>query len=161
MVNSGWKPASAFVPSSHQAAAMSLVDFGVVRSMAFRSKTLLRSPEKVHPDLLRFSRALQKECHARGWPMYVFEYGRSDQRQEALYKRGVSKARAGQSAHNSDEALDLIHAVRLWDLTEKEWAVIGLVGKEVARRANLKVTWGGDWSFWDPAHWELKDWRTN
>ena len=39
--------------------------------------------------------------------------------------------------------------------------MIGGVGKEVARKMGLRVTWGGDFkSLYDPAHWELTDWRT-
>ncbi|QCS37219.1 hypothetical protein [Tortoise microvirus 70] len=56
-------------------------------------------------------------------------------------------------------AVDIVHFGRYWDLSPKEWAVVGLIGKEVARRRNIKIVWGGDWRFWDPAHWELKDWK--
>ena len=55
--------------------------------------------------------------------------------------------------------MDIVHASRAWNLTKKEWDVLGSIGKEIARKRNLKMEWGGDWKFYDPAHWQIKDWR--
>jgi hypothetical protein len=62
--------------------------------------------------------------------------------------------------------VDIIHASRAWNLTKKEWDVLGSIGKEIARKRNLKMEWGGDWDgregrpkFYDPAHWQIKNWR--
>jgi hypothetical protein len=56
-------------------------------------------------------------------------------------------------------AVDIISATKAWDLSKKQWDVIGCIGKEIARKRNLKIDWGGDWDFWDPAHWQIADWR--
>lgn len=91
--------------------------------------------------------------------MYPFYFVRTHDEQDRLYAKGVTKAKGGESPHNYGCAVDQVHYSRYWDLTKKEWAVIGLIGKEVARRRNIKIVWGGDWGFYDPAHWELRDWR--
>jgi len=33
------------------------------------------------------------------------------------------------------------------------------IGKEVARKRNIKLDSGHDWNFWDPAHWEIDNWQ--
>ena len=57
-------------------------------------------------------------------------------------------------------AVDIIHATRGWNLTKKEWDVVGAIGKELARKRNIDIEWGGDWKFYDPAHWQIKSWKT-
>jgi len=106
-----------------------------------------------------FYRRFIKEMEARGVAMFATEFNRSNERQRELKAKGVSKAGPGASPHNYGLAVDIVHLTRLWDLTEKEWDLIGTIGKEVARKMNLKVEWGGDWNFYDPAHWEIRDWR--
>ena len=111
------------------------------------------------PDLITFFKAFSKDLQARGMPFFAHCFVRSHALQDTLYANGVSKARAGQSPHNWGMAVDVVHYGRFWQLTRQEWAVVGLLGKEAARRRNIKVTWGGDWRFYDPAHWELSDWK--
>nr|WP_245369132.1 M15 family metallopeptidase [Agrobacterium tumefaciens] len=84
---------------------------------------------------------------------------RDDVEQQRLYVKGLSKAKPGQSAHNYGLAVDIVHGTKAWDLTRKQWDLIGHIGKEVAASLGIKVEWGGDWSFYDPAHWELANWR--
>lgn len=145
---------------THQDAAQRLIDRDVCRSVPYRNRLLKASEVGSHPDLLKFSKRLLKELQARGYPFFPNEYVRDKARQDSLQKAGFSRAKFGQSAHNYGMAVDIVHFVRLWDLTRKEWAVIGAIGKDVARRQNIKITWGGDFkSFYDPAHWELADWK--
>lgn len=79
-------------------------------------------------------------------------------RQNRLYDEGVTKARAGNSPHNYGLAVDIVHGTKAWKIDDLEWTMLGQIGKEAARKANVKIEWGGDWSFYDPAHWQLKDW---
>lgn len=151
--------ASAFVPGSHMAAAMGMVDFARIQSAPFKAALLRASPEGMDMRMRGFARALLSEFHARGWPMFVYTYVRSDADQWRAFNAGHTKARPGQSPHNTGYAFDVVHYGRYWELSRKEWALVGLIGKEVARRRNLKVRWGGDWKFYDPAHWELADWK--
>lgn len=97
-------------------------------------------------------------------PMFVNEGLRSNERQAELKAGGFSKAGPGSSAHNYFCAGDYIHGVRGWELDKTQWAVIGHIGHEVAKSLQIEVVWGGDDGpgdkfNWDPAHWEIKNWR--
>jgi hypothetical protein len=113
-----------------------------------------------HPDILEFERRfIRRLQHRHGIPMYGHNMVRSKMEQAALYVQGVTKAQYGESPHNWGCAVDIVHSVFAWDLQEQSWAMLGHIGKEVAKQAGIKVVWGGDWSFYDPAHWELSNWR--
>jgi hypothetical protein len=146
------------LPATHQDAMQSLVEPLAFGSRAFRSKPP-PDPDGVDPVFWEFLIAFQRELHRRNLPFIVQEVVRDRERQNALQKAGVSKARWGQSPHNFGMGADLIHYAKGWNITPKQWAVVGLVGKEVARKRQISVSWGGDWSFYDPAHWELSDWK--
>jgi hypothetical protein len=120
----------------------------------------------VHPEIVEFWRAMQKACAGRNIPVLAFEMLRTPQRQDQLYKEGRSKARGYSSPHQFGCAVDIVHAVDYWQISKKQWDIIGAIGKEVARKRHLKIEWGGDWDgedgrpkFWDPAHWQLENWR--
>ena len=146
------------LPPNLKAAFDALVDFGAVQSVQWRNKVVF-SHDGVHPDMIVFVLAFVKECGERGLPLFPIELVRDQARQDMLFRQGRSKARFGASAHNYGMAVDMVHLTRFWDMSEKQWAAIAVIGKEVARKRGLKVTWGGDWNFYDPAHWELTDWK--
>ena len=101
-----------------------------------------------------------KRVFKLGVPIFAHSVIRGSADQNRLYREGHSKARAGESPHNYGAAVDLIHGTKGWNLTRKQWAIIGHIGKELAIQAGHKVTWGGDFkSLYDPAHWELTEWR--
>lgn len=112
-----------------------------------------------HPDIVEFERRLISRFRKLGVPMFGHCVNRGAKEQNSLFVRGLSKARYGQSPHNFGMAVDIVHGTKAWDLTRRQWDVVGHVGKEVAAALGLKVVWGGDWDFYDPAHWELKTWR--
>lgn len=113
-----------------------------------------------NPQILEFEQALVKKLAALGVPVFAHCVIRERTDQELAYLRGNSKARFGQSAHNYGMAVDIIHAVKGWEIPRQSWEIIGHVGKEVAKAHGIKITWGGDFtSLWDPAHWELEDWK--
>ena len=111
------------------------------------------------PEIVEFERKLVKRLFKLGVPVFAHCVIRGSQEQNRLFREGKSKARAGESPHNYGAAVDLIHGVKAWNLTRKQWALVGHIGKETAASAGLKVTWGGEWEFYDPAHWELTQWR--
>lgn len=111
------------------------------------------------PEILDFERKLVKRAFKLGIPLFAHCVVRGSQEQNRLFREGRSKARAGESPHNYGAAVDLIHGTKAWALTRRQWTIVGHLGKELAVQAGLKVTWGGDWGFYDPAHWELTDWR--
>lgn len=96
-----------------------------------------------------------------GVPMFAHNMVRTWDEQDALKAQGVSNASGGQSPHNFGLAVDIVHSIKAWDLTRESWDDIGHIGKEVAKQNGVPIVWGGDWSRpWDPAHWELKNWRS-
>ena len=95
-----------------------------------------------------------------GVPMFAHCVIRNGAEQDALYVQNRSKARAGQSPHNYGMAIDIVHGRKAWELPGTSWSIIGHIGKEIAHQRGLKLEWGGDWSFYDPAHWQLENWRS-
>lgn len=148
------------LPRTYGAAIKSLEDKDAMFSSARLIKQTSFDYRRTHPDIKRFHARMIKELNARKIPFFPFEFYRDPERQAQLYKQGVSRAQGGSSPHQYGCAVDLVSVTRYWDLTRIEWAAIGALGKEVARKLNIKVTWGGDFStLYDPAHWQLENWR--
>lgn len=113
--------------------------------------------------LLRWSALFQEIARKRGVPLYVHSAFRTEAQQAALVAAGHSKAHYPNSAHNTGQAVDIVHGVFHWDLTKQEWAYLSVLGNLALERLNatlpakqkLKLEWGGSWSFYDPAHWQI------
>lgn len=113
-----------------------------------------------HPDIIEFERVfVARLAKNHGIPVFAHNMVRDSAQQTELFVRGVSKSKAGQSPHNHGMAVDIIHSAHGWDVTLQSWAMLGHIGKEIAVQKGIKLVWGGDWKFYDPAHWELADWR--
>lgn len=148
------------ITETHQRAARSLVDRDAINTHDYLAKIVKAPRQGTHPDLVTFYMRFNAELRLRGYPFYAFEFLRDHARQKRLFDMGNSRARPGQSAHNFGLAVDVVHTQRFWDLTKEEWAIIGAIGKEAARKCNVKIAWGGDFkSLYDPAHWEIAHWR--
>jgi len=119
--------------------------------------------EGMHPHLAEFERLLLKRMARLGVPMFAAEVYRPPDRQAELKALGHSKVSV--SAHQYGLAVDIVHGTRAWNLDERQWKLIGHVGKELAVQKGIKLRWGGDWGGdggpldWDPAHWEIKGWK--
>ncbi|PSJ59007.1 hypothetical protein C7I85_18865 [Mesorhizobium soli] len=109
--------------------------------------------------MLEFERVFLKRLQKLRVPMFTHCFWRGQADQTARFVDGKSKAKWGQNPHNFGCAIDVIHARKAWALTREQWALLGHIGKEVSVQISVPVVWGGDWSFYDPAHWELKNWR--
>jgi hypothetical protein len=143
----------------YQKAAKELVNRKLIQE-AEKKYPLTNKFDRTHPDITRFSIAFIEACRERGIPMIAFETYRTPERQQKLLKKGVTKAAPGNSPHQYGCAVDLLVIPQWWEATRDQWAVIGVIGKEVARKKKINVTWGGDFkSIWDPAHWELSNWE--
>lgn len=109
----------------------------------------------------------------QGIPLYIHSAFRTREQQSDLLRRGVTKVGWPRSAHNIGEAVDIVHGVYHWDLTQDEWLYIHHLGMDELRKLNatlrkrdrLALNWGGDDTTpgdtfrWDPAHWEIADYR--
>lgn len=116
--------------------------------------------EGAHPDILEFERTLVRDAKAVGVPLYAHCVVRSLEQQALEYAQGDSKVKYG--AHNCGCAVDLIHGTRGWNMSPDSWRMIGHMGREIIKAKGLglvSLAWGGDWGFYDPAHWEVADWR--
>lgn len=109
-------------------------------------------------QVLDFERLLVRRMSKLGVPMFAHEVWRSAERQAELAADGFSKLVDGPHMHGL--AVDVIHARKGWRLTRQQWAVVGHVGRELATQRGYKLTWGGTWADpWDPAHWQVSNWR--
>ena len=135
-----------------------------VRPAYFTSESHLRQHGRADysyadAEIMEFGARLYTALRKRGIPFFVHCCYRDAETQASLHAKGHSKAAFGSSPHNVGRAVDLVHSTYAWELTRQEWSYIGRLGKDVAQTMGIDVTWGGDWSFYDPAHWQLTDWR--
>lgn len=155
------------VPDTGYSQALAgMVDKLYLKSTKYGDQQRRADQEAAHPDIVEFSRLLVGRMKSLGVPMFPHCLWRDLEAQETAFKLGHSKARYGDSPHNFGCAVDIIHSRHLWDLSPRQWLLIGHVGKELAAAKGFKLVWGGDWKRypdaqigWDPAHWQLADWR--
>jgi len=126
--------------------------------------------QQTDPRMQLFAASLIEVLRAQNIPMWVHCAFRTKGEQETAFLGKNSKLRWPNAAHCQGRAVDIVHGKFAWELTRQEWNHIGKIGKDVLARINrnrlvkdrFDLVWGGDWtSPWDPAHWELKDWREN
>lgn len=110
-------------------------------------------------ELRRWYRSFYRALKAHGLPVYAHTCFRSPELQEHLRQRGLSQL--GSGAHQRAAAIDVVHGYYHWAPDRNFWRVLGVIGKQVAHTENLDLVWGGDFkTLYDPAHWELADWRS-
>lgn len=113
-----------------------------------------------HVEILEFERIMVRRARKISIPLFTHAVMRTKEEQDRLFVMGRSKVQYANAPHCHGCACDIVHSIRAWDLNEAEWTILGHIGKQVAASLGIKITWGGDWSFYDPAHWELADWRS-
>ena len=110
----------------------------------------------------RFMRALRK----RGLPFYVHTCYRDPRLQKKLASEGYSTLTNG--AHQRSAAVDIVSSIDHWEIPDALWNYVGTLGEAISRdtylgtgldKKPLKIEWGGRWSFYDPAHFQLSDWK--
>ena len=152
---------------NYRTARLHLVNKPFLGSSTYREQQGRAVRKGCHPLILQFEKAFIAELKMQGIPAFAHTMYRDGDEQDRLYAEGRSNARAGESAHNHGMAGDIIHSVLPWNLSDDPdestllWDIMGWIGKEVAARQKIDVIWGGDWkTLWDPAHWELENWRS-
>lgn len=147
-------------PSSLQAVIEGLRAPQFLQGEKYQEQQWRADRKGVHPDIIEFEKRLIVRLAKLGIPAFAHNMMRDAAYQNALYVKGVSRAKAGQSPHGYGMAADIIHSTKAWDMTKDEWAIFGHVGAECATQAGIPIVWGGTWKrFNDPAHWELEGWR--
>lgn len=118
--------------------------------------------------LMRWAAVFIEMARKRGIPLYVHAATRTEADQAKAVSGGRSRTPYPRSAHNIGEAVDIVHGVYHWTLTKQEWAFLHVLGQRALDRVNadlpkarkLALTWGGDFKgLYDPAHWEISDYR--
>lgn len=147
-------------PATYQEALRGLLNRDFADSQKQQILQHRAKREGAHPTILEFERLLVKRLQKVGVPMYAHCVIRPYDEQLRVFQEGHSKDSPadGMWPHRAFAA-DIVHSVRQWNLTKKEWAIIGHTGKELAKSHGLKVEWGGDWRFYDPAHWQVIGWK--
>lgn len=152
----------------------------------FHTQGWINQSEKAdwqHVDhrLMRWSAMMVTAAKKRGIPLYVHSAFRTKAQQDAI-PAANTRAKYPRSAHNIGEAVDLVHGTFHWDMSPQEWKLIHALGLECLRKLNetlparpftdsngkrhyalpkLELTWGGNFkSLYDPAHWEIADYRS-
>ena len=116
--------------------------------------------EGAHPKVLKFADAGIRKFKKLGIPMFAHCIVRTEEEQALLVKQGGSKDSPadGWWPHRGC-AVDIIHSVKGWEMNADEWRLIGHLLQEVSDQMGLSMEWGGHWTFYDPAHWQLKNWK--
>lgn len=139
----------------------------------FRSESYMRQIRRADwsfcdPRLAVWAAVFQQMARKRDIPLYVHAALRPKSVQNALVAQGRSRAKYPRSAHNIGEAVDIVHGVFHWSMNESEWSLLHALGNMALDRCNaylkgpfkLSLTWGGDFKrLYDPAHWEITDFR--
>lgn len=127
--------------------------------------------------LMQWTALFLEELRKRGCPFYVHSAYRTREQQEEVFNAGHSKVQWPKAAHCQGKAVDIVHGIYHWDLTPNEWLWLGAIGRQVHNKlmsdtpkaGRWALVWGGSWNGgkgpkvvgWDPAHWEMADWREN
>lgn len=140
--------------------ASALVESKRLNLRSVSDRGLFNGASRTDCDLRKWWFAFQRHAGQIDIPLRVVWGFRTYEQQSQLHRDGFGSP-AGQSAHNFGLALDVIHMRRAWEnMPSDGWALLGSMGKEVARMQGLDIVWGGDFkSRPDPAHWELNGWR--
>lgn len=154
---------------TYKKALQRLSDMEQVRARKLQEQRMRADRTGVHPEILRFTELMYKRMDKAGIPVFAHELWRSPQRQAQLKKDGMSRLGTSLAPHPRGLAVDIVHSVHGWNMSPLEWNFFGHVGKELAIQRGIAIEWGGDWKDpnpddpldvgWDPAHWQLRDWK--
>lgn len=142
-------------------ALRALQDADRLKSQVYEKQLWKADDRDADHEIVTFMVAFIQRFRDLKIPMFAHCLVRDYDEQLNLFATGFSKDSPvdGMWPHKK-WAVDLIHSEYLWNLHQVQWTAIGEIGKEVAAKAGIKVKWGGDFKgFFDPAHWELLDWK--
>lgn len=139
-------------------ARLELVDEARCKSVALLKLQYRTANMRLVPPVRKLALTVQRKLLLMDIPVFVSQGDRGKVEQDLAVARGFSKARWPKSPHNWGCAFDLVHHRILYEGDEAHYKVLSALVLEVARAANLKMVWGGDWKFYDPTHYEMSDW---
>jgi len=118
--------------------------------------------KQLHPDIRKQTADFIRDARSRGYNIKITATYRTFPEQDQMRRRGVSKARGGQSYHNYGIAFDVVENPQRgipfgFDerYPKKRWHDIGRMGKEHG------FEWGGEFrGFFDGPHFQIGVTRT-
>ena len=143
-----------------QAALTDMQDVAYCNSAKYQEQQWRADRTMCDLGLLEFEKAYIRIARERyGIPLFCHTARRTAAEQDRLHREGFSRSVDGPHMHGF--AVDIIHGRKAWDLSRSQWGILGHIGKEVIKNISPKISldWGGDWRFYDPAHWEVRHWR--
>lgn len=149
---------------AYRVAMEALRNEGFLKSPKYQEQQTRANRVGAHPLIVEFSDKLVKRLGKLGIPVFPLCIVRTEQEQMKAFLDGVSKddPSDGLWPHRF-AAVDIIHSKLGYMDAENHvpngWNIIGHCGKEVAHSMGIKIVWGGDWKFYDPAHFELEGWK--
>lgn len=144
-------------------AIASLRNPGFLKSVKYQQQQTRANRVGADPRILEFADKVIKRGADLGIPLFAHTIVRTYDDQLSAYVRGVTRdvPNDGLWPHRF-AAVDIVHGTLGWmdnPVVAHGWDVIGHLGKEVANSMSIKIVWGGDWKFYDPAHFELEGWK--
>ncbi|MBX8827819.1 hypothetical protein, partial [Ochrobactrum sp. SFR4] len=82
------------------AARRSMMNRTFIQSQKYKDQQMRAVKDGAHPDILEFEKRLITRMRKQDVPLFCLYCWRGEDEQNALFVRGHSKARFGQSAHN-------------------------------------------------------------
>lgn len=161
----GYYPGEVVIHETYVDARREMVDRDATVSRRYQEQQWRALRLGAHPLIIDFTVMFIAKMKKLNIPMFCSEMVRTAERQKQLYEQGLSKAVGAKAPHPYGCAADIVHGVHGWNLSKKQWELIGELGKELAIQRGIAIVWGGDWPpivekvGWDPAHWQLKHWR--
>lgn len=161
----GYYPGEPVVHESYKKAREEMIDRDACVSRRYGEQQWRALRIGAHPQIIEFTVMFVAKMKKLNIPMFASEIVRTTERQRQLYEQGFSEALGAKAPHPYGMAADIVHGVHGWNLSKKQWELIGVLGKELAIQRGIAIVWGGDWPplvekvGWDPAHWQLKHWR--
>lgn len=148
------------VATTWKEAVVRVVNKEQVRSVKLTQQRMRPIVGGMHPQMLEFLALFYRRMDGRGIPVFCHCGIRTAEQQRIEVLEGHSLLPPERAPHVWGCAVDIVHSIYSWDMSEYEWAIFGEVGKELAIQRSIDIIWGGDWKRpWDPAHWQLRHWR--
>lgn len=155
-------------PVDARATLRSLQDFNYFNTAKYEEQQWRANRENAHILLLDFEKSYIKRLRYLGVPCFAHNMLRTVDEQNALFEKGVSKSKGANGAHPNGCAVDIVHSKYGWNMDKAQWAMLRYIGFEVAALIGVKMKNGANWlshydrkdaDWYDPAHWELDNWR--
>lgn len=153
-------PLDVVVALAADAALRGMMDREYLASQNWQTQQMRPNRRGAHPDIVEFSRCYIKGVAKLGIPLYPHNMVRTPEQQRQLWLDGFSKNDGSKWYPHRAFAVDVVHSTRHWNLSDADWELLVHVGNEVAKAKGIHVVNGSTFKrLWDPAHWELKEWR--